>query len=390
MNYNKSLLSILWISLLTCFTLKPAIESYALFQELNKKVLVFGDIAASDTSLESNLAKLDAQDSEIIFSFIKKVSRLRNPSKFILQASESDLSHKKNVIKLTGSKDLYYCLPYYARQNNYSIGSISFCLADNQESIVRNFINMFTLLDNPLARNPQIFFSMKDKIKTMLGKVGTVEEFFKETKTLIKQFQIIMQDDSLSKIVPFLETILNKVKDLKKMGKQSFTFEELKTSYVDVFAYRFFETKNLYSMLGPLYQWILPLTDNLLDCNLIIETAKALKNHDQVIIFSTNNHAISLHNFLKYYDFELIYIQGLAERSNTPALFKSPRFNRDDFAFFLSNVFCESSSTPKTNCAYCNEPICNKKCGHCKLAFYCTQQCQKKHWPLHKFECKKK
>ena len=42
-------------------------------------------------------------------------------------------------------------------------------------------------------------------------------------------------------------------------------------------------------------------------------------------------------------------------------------------------------------CSYCNtiairEPY--KKCGKCRHAAYCSKQCQKKHWPVHKAVCK--
>lgn len=30
-----------------------------------------------------------------------------------------------------------------------------------------------------------------------------------------------------------------------------------------------------------------------------------------------------------------------------------------------------------------------KKCGKCHLALYCDQECQKKHWPIHKMACGK-
>jgi len=36
-------------------------------------------------------------------------------------------------------------------------------------------------------------------------------------------------------------------------------------------------------------------------------------------------------------------------------------------------------------------PTCQKiaetKCTACKKVFYCSKDCQKKHWKIHKFEC---
>ena len=37
-------------------------------------------------------------------------------------------------------------------------------------------------------------------------------------------------------------------------------------------------------------------------------------------------------------------------------------------------------------CAWCNEPA-RRKCGKCVSVRYCTRDCQKAHWPLHKSQC---
>jgi ankyrin repeat protein len=39
-------------------------------------------------------------------------------------------------------------------------------------------------------------------------------------------------------------------------------------------------------------------------------------------------------------------------------------------------------------CSFCNEvPQNRKKCGKCKIAFYCSKECQSQHWTIHKLEC---
>ena len=48
---------------------------------------------------------------------------------------------------------------------------------------------------------------------------------------------------------------------------------------------------------------------------------------------------------------------------------------------------------PVGNCAYChkreNKQTRFKKCGACKMALYCCQECQASHWETHRPTCKK-
>jgi hypothetical protein len=44
---------------------------------------------------------------------------------------------------------------------------------------------------------------------------------------------------------------------------------------------------------------------------------------------------------------------------------------------------------PKNSCASCKERISgkHKRCGRCKIAYYCTKTCQRDHWGTHKKVC---
>jgi 2-polyprenyl-3-methyl-5-hydroxy-6-metoxy-1,4-benzoquinol methylase len=51
---------------------------------------------------------------------------------------------------------------------------------------------------------------------------------------------------------------------------------------------------------------------------------------------------------------------------------------------------CNIQSTMKSECSFCNEVSQSlKKCKQCGKAQYCNKQCQTKHWPEHKSNCKK-
>jgi hypothetical protein len=40
-------------------------------------------------------------------------------------------------------------------------------------------------------------------------------------------------------------------------------------------------------------------------------------------------------------------------------------------------------------CIGCEGPAAATRCSRCKFAYYCSAECQKDHWPLHKLSCKK-
>lgn len=38
-------------------------------------------------------------------------------------------------------------------------------------------------------------------------------------------------------------------------------------------------------------------------------------------------------------------------------------------------------------CAQCSKPNCTKRCSECKNIYYCSKECQKNHWNVHKKNC---
>lgn len=44
-------------------------------------------------------------------------------------------------------------------------------------------------------------------------------------------------------------------------------------------------------------------------------------------------------------------------------------------------------NSSKKNCGNCGTDSCEKRCGKCKLIYYCSLKCQRQHWKIHKAEC---
>ena len=62
------------------------------------------------------------------------------------------------------------------------------------------------------------------------------------------------------------------------------------------------------------------------------------------------------------------------------------RVKERDFALF-SKLFVEHFGAKLTmGCSQCGAPA-HKRCSQCSFTRYCSGECQRAHWPLHKSEC---
>merc|ERR1719252_272220 len=74
-------------------------------------------------------------------------------------------------------------------------------------------------------------------------------------------------------------------------------------------------------------------------------------------------------------------------------------FNKENFKIYESFINSDSMKSGgeretrltrigRTECAFCFKEAPNKKefkqCGNCKLVSYCSRECQKNHWEVHK------
>ena len=60
------------------------------------------------------------------------------------------------------------------------------------------------------------------------------------------------------------------------------------------------------------------------------------------------------------------------------------RFPMDTLTIMLWTL--PTSEDPR--CAYCRDPDGRKLCGGCAHVTYCSDECQRSHWPVHKDRCK--
>lgn len=49
---------------------------------------------------------------------------------------------------------------------------------------------------------------------------------------------------------------------------------------------------------------------------------------------------------------------------------------------------CTNGASESNSCIVCSKPDCAKTCGGCKMVYYCSLICQRKHWRIHRKSCK--
>jgi hypothetical protein len=52
-------------------------------------------------------------------------------------------------------------------------------------------------------------------------------------------------------------------------------------------------------------------------------------------------------------------------------------------------TYVDTYAYPANVCLMCGVTTSVKKCGRCKIPAYCSQPCQRLHWPVHKALCGK-
>ena len=77
-----------------------------------------------------------------------------------------------------------------------------------------------------------------------------------------------------------------------------------------------------------------------------------------------------------------------SEKVNEGQLIVRENKNSADSSMLIKVVYAVSEPFPQKTCASCGMSGDLKRCLRCRKVSYCNQECQKKHYKAHKFECK--
>ena len=136
----------------------------------------------------------------------------------------------------------------------------------------------------------------------------------------------------------------------------------------------------------------------------------SIRIHTDIYNLPSQFHFDELDRMLGFWNFLLSGIED--ERKLDPAV---ANIKRPAFYFFIKNCLDQKVTVPKPALSFydsintqlsrsflcCANPVCEhnrllksshisfKKCSRCKGPSYCSRDCQKEHWSLHKRTCKK-
>ena len=121
-------------------------------------------------------------------------------------------------------------------------------------------------------------------------------------------------------------------------------------------------------------------------------TVVSQSSHKLIFILGIS-HAQNLNNALKKLGYEPVKEKSLWYEQDTFSCIKG---NFEAFSIelaeatklFLAEESAATSYEVPKSCAVCKQEGQSLRCSRCKVVYYCNQDCQRKHWPTHKFTCK--
>lgn len=389
------------ITTIFIFTYQALPESCCLYQKEKKRVLVVGDYHVCMASPESELAKIDAHDFHILTSWIEnKLSHNPIKTRISLEALEWNLNHKQPYRK-NFYYSLLYDLPYYAKDNNYMKGNVSFAFVDGRERATRNLVEFWGFADQQrLSGDLLEWLSDRDKIQKIIGGNPSLSEVIKETQELIGKLEKYLQCIDSQKITElvnksiihsYISEIINRLKKGLRSIHTAYKQEMLDMPFVDLFSYMILTTgEESFNIASSIYSF----GHIAAEAGMILELFFSLESYDQQVILVGNDHAIAIHEFLEKCGFSTCYKKGRYTKTNDVNPFLFDRTILED----LINSSFENPEVQETKaainqinrmCATCHKPDAKNKCGTCKAVYYCSRDCQKKHWLKHKELCKR-
>ncbi len=392
----------------TPVALKSMVSYHLLDTAGQKKVLVLGD----HHSIE------DAQVSRFLPLFVAKIigQDLKCPVPFIVEFEQ------EGADRFIDAESIAQLIKIDAAQRRYGHQSFSFIYFDARGELSGALEDLHSNMGNFLVEGvPPSYILARYRKDEFTGKLETYDESpWNETKNAIEMNKLVCkgvlktQDfniylkQSLTKIIALLEKYADKpqVVDLLKAHLAKYTkaqeeFMRLLQAPDMALAYtRSFLNKTLDERLTLFEQFdgCIEATDYVFaECSFFDKVMDTLATEPCACILVGDAHPKNIVQLLIASGCKLLKSETLLVYRHP--LLESYTLSNDDNAAsrFLRNlvqenlpIFLESVLAKPSTCWSCNkQPEKLMCCGKCTKAQYCSAECQKSNWPLHKKYCKK-
>ncbi len=393
-------LSVMLLLLIVTFSyaIQATLSNGSLLIKGQKKVLLLGDrhplpdpfITASD---HVEIIKLDMAHSTVLLDWVKKIA-LSISACMLVEASK----HRPETIDVEMLEKapfipLGLLFPYMAKIANYHLNKLSFVYADIRTDPMSDCVRFVHDLITSSTQDTISFQAIKHRYLHERRFTITAEEFYNHLENQVKMF--VKAED----MQPLLDKLLIELERGKKLlGSLNQTEPLIEALYKETCC----AETSVPGINMPCSIWINCFDGLFASVSFINELILALQRVDTCIVIAGSQHIIDLHSFLLDQRFHeqksfgnFHSLRDLAQNSDYKAVNSLNRASLKSLtsgellAHFLQDVesFLLAQEVVKS-CAICSKES-TKYCSTCKKIYYCSAECQKKHWPEHKKVCKK-
>lgn len=407
MSKNKFILSL--IILLTASYNHAIIKTYTLLTKGNKQIVILG-VMHADQDVNSEQAKIDSQEKTIIFNWLSTLEKSKKSINCIVEGSrwkEEEVSQ----LMLKNANDYVTTdtsLVLYVVKQNFKSGNIDYVFADCRTkklaySLTHQWPNFSALALRNGKFNYENFLENKKEFNKIFGS-DVLNDYFKELNSIKQKLK---ESTSDSKILSLFEQLDLKINNAIKMAAQlnipmNLSVSDYCSNSDTLVTFEYWQRN-----------FICPIDFLLADIGFIIALYQSLTNLDQIILYCGNAHALFITDFLNQQGFEAPLKLGKrsVDHSNKP---DCKFFKLEEIEKLLENTFKDKTQDSETEitqslnklqgvtsldqkteitgahqkaCARCSKSSCKTRCSNCKAVYYCSTDCQKAHWSIHKVNC---
>lgn len=334
------------------------------------QVLVLGDVHDI-----LNFQVQDNQHKQLLIAQLKKFSGAK--ALCLIEANDEDFKESERAFKGQPYVPMLHEIARLSNQCNQQCNNLSFKWCDNRTEVIQhvNECNIFAGSGYSLDLLKKLKANKQEKL-------FTVGEYLASVDFLLKQAGQELASDAFA-----MEIVGKKLDELAANRERvSGVFKKYTQSadglVIDVL-------NSLWNKEdGESLNELINLSFGITDPNFVVELNNGIKQHERILLFAGQAHTVVINDFLKLLGAKEIFHVGSRDRAEI-CVPLAKNIIQENFEAFFPQLQVEKEKIG-VGCKACNK-LSEKLmvCSACKIAKYCSPECQKKDWSKHKEVCKK-